>query len=298
GAHVARTGSLRLAIDGSELDDLDAEATLLEAAGVPVERLGRDALDTLLQPHFLGGLRFPSDGRSVPAGWVRALGAAAADVGAAIHEASPVAAIEDDSDAVVVRTSDGREVRAGQCIVATEAWLSGLVPELAGRVLPYRSQVLAAAAPLDGDGAVRRLLPQVTWSRRGWDYVQQAGDGTLVIGGERLEEVDRLRHWTEDPEPDDQAWLESWLQRVLGIEPDVLARWAGVLSQTPDGFPYVGALPGRPRVHACGGWGGAGNVLGFLAGQLLADVVLDRTDAIPDEFRASRIGTAASATGD
>jgi glycine/D-amino acid oxidase-like deaminating enzyme len=156
-------------------------------------------------------------------------------------------------------------------------------------VLPYRSQVLAANPPLDADGAVRRVLPQVTWSRRGWDYAQQAADGTLVVGGEQLEQVERLRHWTEAAEPTDQAWLESWIRRVLGIEPDVVARWAGVLSQTPDGFAYLGPLPERPRVVTCGGWGGAGNVLGFVGGRLVADLVHSDVDAIPRELHAARL---------
>ena len=292
GAFATRTGSLRLAVDAEELDDLEDEATLLEAIpGVRVERVAAPDLPSTLGTHFLGGLRFPDDGRSVPAAWVRALASAAAEAGAVLHERSPVVSIDDDADGVEVRTAGGHVVRGEHVVVATEAWLSGLLPELAGLVLPYRSQVLAAAAPRDGDGEVRRVLPNVTWSRRGWDYAQQAADGTLVVGGEELEDVSRLRHWEEVTEPDDQAWLESWVRRVLEVEPDVVARWAGVLSQTPDGFAYLGALPGRPRVVACGGWGGAGNVLGFVGGGLVADLVHDGTDRIPPELRASRIAT-------
>lgn len=291
GAHVARTGSLRLATDRAELGDLDEEATLLERSGVAVHRLAADQLPPPLHEHFLGGLRFPADGRSSPAAWVRALGAAAARAGVAVHERSPVSSIDDDGSGVVVRTAQGSVVRAGHAVVATEAWLSGLLPELAGMVLPYRSQVLAAAAPVDRSGNVRRLLPHVTWSRRGWDYAQQAADGTIVVGGEELEDVDLLRTWREQPVDRDQRWLESWLRRVLGVEPEVVARWAGILGQTMDGFPYLGPLPGRPRVLACGGWGGAGNVLGFVGGRLVADVIADGHDGgIPAEMRAARLG--------
>jgi glycine/D-amino acid oxidase-like deaminating enzyme len=285
-----RTGSLRLAIDQAELDDLDREAALLTAAGVRVERLGGDQLPgPLANGHFLGGLRFPDDGRLVPAGWARAMARATGEAGARVCEHSPVVAIEDDGDGVVVRTSAGHEVRAEHAIVATEAWLSGLLPELAGIVLPYRSQVLAAAAPLDAGGAVRRVLDHVTWSRSGWDYAQQTADGTVVIGGEELEDVELLRHWDEITVDRDQRWLEGWLRRVLEFEPDVLARWAGVLSQTVDGFPVLGPLPGRPRVLSCGGWGGAGNVLNFVGGGLVAELVHDGIDVIPSEARAMRI---------
>jgi glycine/D-amino acid oxidase-like deaminating enzyme len=297
GAHVARTGSLRLAVDPDELDELRREADLVEAAGdVRVRRLDAHELPPRLVGSFLGGLHFPDDGRSEPAAWVRALAAAAVEAGAQLHERTPVAAIHDGSDGVRIEAGTGHVVRCDRVIVATEAWLPGLLPELSGLVLPYRSQVLAAdvdGAPADGDD--EPLLPHVTWSRRGWDYAQQAADGTLVVGGEQVEEVERLRCYDEVTEPTDQAWNEAWVQRVLGIRPRVKARWAGVLSQTTDDFPLLGALPGRPDVLACGGWGGAGNVLGFVGGGLVADAALDRghSDAIPTELRADRIANAA-----
>lgn len=290
-----RTGSLRLAVDRAELDDLDREAALLAAADVRVERLTSAQLPgPLANGHFLGGLRFEDDGRLVPAGWARRMARAAADAGAVMCEHSPVVAIEDDSDAVTVRTANGMEVRAEHAVVATEAWLSGLLPELAGIVLPYRSQVLAAAAPLDASGQPRRVFPHVTWSRRGWDYVQQAEDGTIVIGGEQLEDVELLREWEEVTVERDQRWLEGWLARVVGIEPEVVARWAGVLSQTVDGFPVLGPLPGRPRVVSCGGWGGAGNVLSFVGGRIIASFIHEGLDEIPAEARAARIAKGAA----
>lgn len=288
GDHAQRTGSLRLAVDRDEVDDLEREASLLDAHGFTVERLTRAQLPADLGAHFLGGLRFPEDGRSFPAAWVRALGAAARDAGATLHERSPVTSIDDDVNAVCVTTTSGASITADHVVVATEAWLSGLLPELTGLVLPYRSQVLAAAPPRTPDGAVRRVLPHVTWSRRGWDYAQQSSDGHLVIGGEQLEDVERLRTWDETTEHDDQAWLETWLRRVFDLDPDVVARWAGVLSQTPDGFPFVGPLPQRPRVLACGGWGGAGNVLGFTCGRLVAELLRGGSDHIPAEMRAGR----------
>jgi glycine/D-amino acid oxidase-like deaminating enzyme len=296
GEHAARTGSLRVAVDLDEVDDLDLEASLLERAGFSVERLTRAELPDDLGAHFLGGLRFPEDGRSFPAAWVRGLARAAIDAGVQVHEHTPVSAIDDDAERVTL-TTPGGTITADRVVVATEAWLSGLLPEFAGIVLPYRSQILCTEPPRGTGGDVRRVLSHVTWSRRGWDYAQQTASGHVVIGGEQLEEVERLRSWEEVTEPTDQAWLESWVERVLGFEPIVAARWAGILSQTPDGFPYVGALPGRPRVFSCGGWGGAGNVLGFVGGGMLAEALTTSRTQIPEEFSPQRLRVQA-AVGD
>lgn len=286
--YAVRTGSLRLAMDEDELDAIDEEHALLEQMGVAVERLTRAELRAPLRDHFLGGLRFPGDGRSIPTGWVHALAAAAAAAGARIHEHTPVALIEDEPNGVVVLTETGLEVRARSVVVATEAWLSGLLPELAGISLPYRSQVLAALPPRSDDEQVQRLLPEATWSRRGWDYVQQTADGTLVIGGEATEDVELVRSWDEVTVAADQQWLESWLRRVLDVEPQVTARWAGVLGQTVDGFPLLGRLPHRPSVIVCGGWGGAGNVMGFVGGELVASLAREEGARIPVEMRVDR----------
>lgn len=297
--YARQTGSLRLAGDDDDAADLRAEYDLLAGAGIAVELLQPADLPDGLSARFVAGLRFADDGASMPAGWARALAGAAAAAGAHIHEQSPVIDIthttaDDQSPIVTVSTLAAQSVTAPAVIIATEAWTPAVLPELAGHILPYRSQILAAAAPRTSDGAVRRVLSYPTWSRRGWDYAQQTLDGTLVIGGERIEDVSLVRHWQETTCDDDQRWLESWLRDVLDVTPQVIARWAGVLSQTPDGFPWVGPLDQRPGVYVCAGWGGAGNVLGFHCGGLIADLIAgqaaDPAAAIPPEFSPSRLG--------
>jgi len=194
-----QTGSLRLAVDADERDDLDREHALFVADGVRCERLTPGELPDGLGAHFLGGLRFADDGASIPAAWVRALASAAADAGAVIHEHSPVRAMgvstsgasgSGASSAAApahgahVELANGARVDADTVVVCTEAYLPGLLPELRGLITPYRSQVLAATV---GDGTTR-VLHHPTWSRRGWDYAQQTESGVVIVGGELIED--------------------------------------------------------------------------------------------------------------
>ncbi|MBC7643673.1 MAG: FAD-binding oxidoreductase, partial [Thermoleophilia bacterium] len=193
-----------------------------------------------------------------------------------------------------VELVNGPTVDADTVVVCTEAYLPGLLPELRGLVTPYRSQVLAARV---GDGTTR-VLSHPTWSRRGWDYAQQTARGVVIAGGELVEDQQLYRTWVEDIDDTDQAMLEDWVNRVVSFGPgagddgtlkvEVLQRWAGVLSHSYDDMPIIGRLPRRESIVCCGGWGGAGNVLGFVGGGMVAEL-LGGTDTIPPEFSSARI---------
>lgn len=288
GAAVTRTDSLRIATGDDELAELRVEHALLAEHGFESRFLHAEQLPGPLAEHFTGGLRVPGDGQMHPARWVGALAAAAAADGADVRGRSPVISLGTErgsAGGAIAQLLSGKRVRAGAILLCTEAWLPGLLPELGGRVVPYRSQVLAARV---GEGP-SNLLPMPVWSRRGWDYAQQRPDGVLVVGGEQLEDPDAHATWAETVHGPDARANAEWIRRVLGVEPDVQARWAGVLSRSADGFPYVGAVPGRRHVYVAGGWGGAGNVLGFAGGRLLAGL-LTSSDEIPPELRCERLG--------
>lgn len=285
GRFARRTGSLRLAVDEPEIADLALEAVALRGDEFDVRELSPDQLDApLAAAGFTAGLSFAGDGASIPAAWVRGLCAAARERGVRVHEHSPAVSVTTTATKPVVQLASGQRIAAEKVVVCTEAWLPGLLPELTDIVVPYRSQLLAAAAP-PGNAV---LLKCPTWSRRGWDYAQQLTTGELIVGGEEREDASLYRTRAEQTDPRDQAALDAWITRVLGCTPEVLQRWAGVLSHTPDGMPLVGRIPGRSGVFVCGGWGGAGNVLGFVGGRLIAGL-LAGGEGPPAEFDPKRL---------
>jgi gamma-glutamylputrescine oxidase len=247
-----RTGSLRLAADAGELEELTAEYEALREDGFAVE--WRDELSKPLARRFEGAIFHPPDGSLQPARWVRRLAALAVEAGAELLEHERVESID--------------PLEADQVVIATDGYTRGLVPELDAAIRPTRGQVLVTE-PLE-----RRLFPCPHYARHGYDYWQQTEDGRLVTGGFRDRAADHEYTAEEATTPLIQGQLERFVAELLGEEPRIDHRWAGIFGTTADRLPLVGRLPGSERVWVSAGYSGHGNVLGLACGELLAEAIL------------------------
>jgi glycine/D-amino acid oxidase-like deaminating enzyme len=256
GDALRRVGSLRLAVDVPERDDLRREYEALREDGFDAEWL--DPLPAALGRLFAGGFVHPGDGALSPALWIRRLAGHAAAAGAEIVERSPVdrAAVEAlDADAVVI---------------AVDGMTDALVPELAYAVAPVRGQVLATE-PLP-----ERLYERPHYARGGYDYWQQLPDGRLILGGRRDTSLGTERTAVDETTPFIQDQLDAFATELIGRPPAVTHRWSGIWGQTADLLPLAGPLPGSERIWVAGGYSGHGNVLGFACGDLVAQAILGR----------------------
>ena len=251
GDALRRVGSLRLAVDESELDDLRDEAAALEADGFRLEWLHE--LPAPLQGLFAGGFRHPGDGALHPARWVRRLALHAAAAGAAVCEHSRVETLE--------------ELKAPHVVVATDGYTHGLVPELDAAIQPTRGQVVVTE-PLEA-----QLFPSPHYARYGYDYWQQLPDRRLVLGGSRDAALDDESTAEEAVTPVVQERLEAAVARLTGVRPVVEHRWSGIWGTTSDLRPLVGRVPGRDGVWVAAGYSGHGNVLGFACGELVGRAI-------------------------
>jgi gamma-glutamylputrescine oxidase len=251
GDALRRVGSLRLAVDEVELEELRAEADALAADGFDVDWL--DRLPDSLRGLFEGGLRHPGDGALQPARWVRRLAARAAAAGAELREHSRL------------DTLDGLE--APHVVIATDGYTQGLVPELDAAIQPTRGQVIVTE-PLDAE-----LFPGPHHARRGYDYWQQLPDRRLVFGGNRDAAFDEEATADETPTAAIQRRIEAAVERLTGASPAIEQRWCGIWGSTSDQLPLVGRVPGRDGMWVAAGYSGHGNVLGFACGELVARAI-------------------------
>jgi gamma-glutamylputrescine oxidase len=262
-----RTGSLRLAVDPGEGEELRAEYEALRRDDFEVE--WRANLDGRLRGRFHGALFHPDDGSLQPARWVRRLASRAAEAGADIRERTPVAALGD---------LDAHEV-----VIATDGYTRGLLSELDAAVRPTRGQVIVTE-PLP-----ERLFACPHYSRHGYDYWQQTADGRLVLGGFRDRALED--EWTaeEATTPLIQAELERFAAELTGRTPAISQRWAGIFGTTADQLPLVGRVPSQEGLWVACGYSGHGNVLGLACGELVARAILGENAAELELFEPSRL---------
>src|SRR4051794_37131128 len=248
GDSLRHTGSLRLAADEEEREQIRSEYEAMREDGVAAEWI-----DDPDGP-FFGAIAHPDDGALQPARFVRRLAARAADAGAEIVE----------HDEVV----DLAQLEAEQVVVATDGYGHGLVDELKDLVWPTRGQVIVSE-PLD-----RVLYDKPHYARQGFDYWQQLPDRRLLLGGFRdVSIMDELTD-VEETTPTIQASLERFMAELIGGPPRISHRWAGIFGLTQDFLPLVGRVPGREGVWVAGGYSGHGNIPGFACGGLVADAIL------------------------
>ncbi len=259
-----RTGSLRLAADDEERDELRIEFEALREDGFAVEWV--DDLESPVAARFSAALFHPADGSLQPARLVRGLAVLAAEAGVEVREGRRVASVD--------------ELDADQIVVATDGYPSGLLGPLEGLIVPTRGQMIAT------EPIPERLFDCPHYSRHGFDYWQQLDDGCIVAGGFRDAALDQEFTTVEETTPEIQAALEELVADLVGWPVQVTHRWAGLFGLVFDFMPVVGRVPGEERLWVSGGYSGHGNVLGLMCGELVAAAILGRDDPRPRPLRA------------
>jgi gamma-glutamylputrescine oxidase len=266
GAAFRRTGSLRLAADDEERDEIRLEYEALREDGFAAE--WRDDVPHL-RPEFRGAIFHSPDGSLQPGRFVRQLADRAAAEGVAFHQHHRVASLD--------------ELGAAQIVIATDGSGRGLLAELDDAIWPARGQVITSE-PLS-----ERLFDCPHYARNGFDYWQQLTDGRIVLGGFR--DFSILTEMTDEEtttEPIQEA-LDAFLVELLGYMPEVTHRWAGIFGLTQDLLPLVGRVPGRDGTWIAAGYSGHGNVLGFMCGELVAAALLGEADSLLELFSPARL---------
>jgi gamma-glutamylputrescine oxidase len=267
GSAFRRTGSLRLAADEEERDELRDEYDALRTAGFAAE--WREDLPLPLAGRYPAALFHPPDGVVQPARLVRALAERAATTGVEIHEHTRVSSLD--------------QAHADTVVIATDGYPSGLLGELEGLIVPTRGQVIATE-PID-----EMLFEVPHYGRHGFDYWHQRPDGRVVAGGFRDVSLDTEFTDEEVTTPVVQDALERFVEDLVSRRLRVDYRWAGIFGMVFDFVPVVGRLPGEDDLWVAGGYSGHGNVLGFACGRLVARAILGDRDPLLDLFEPARL---------
>jgi gamma-glutamylputrescine oxidase len=245
----------------------------LEAKQALWRRHGHDSFELLdkagLARHvatdaYLGGMLDRAGGHLHPLNLALGEAAAFERFGGTIHEATPVVRVESGAARPVIHTARGA-VRAEAVILAGNAYLGRVVPELENRVMPFSTQIMATE-PLGARG--RALLPSdvcVEDVRYVLDYYRLSAEGRLLWGGGTV-------YGGADP-ADIRAKLMPNLLRIFpqlrGVRID--HAWSGNCAIAFSRVPQLGRI--GPSVYFAQGYSGHGVVGSHLFGRILAEAV-------------------------
>ena len=212
---------------------------------------------------YCGGLIDMGSGHLHPLNLALGEAAAAASLGAQLFERSAATRIDYGAQ-IRVHTARG-VVRAARLILAGNAYLGGLQPQLAGKLLPAGSYIVASE-PL-GEARARQLIPRdmaLCDQRVALDYFRLSRDRRLLFGG--------ACHYSGRDPADIAAYMRPKMLKVFPQLADVRIdyAWGGMLGIGANRLPQLGRLPGQRNVWYAQAYSGHGLNATHLAAQLLA----------------------------
>ncbi|UUX50556.1 FAD-binding oxidoreductase [Nisaea acidiphila] len=203
-------------------------------------------------------------GHMNPLAYLRGLAFAAEKAGARLFEDSRVTGLARGSR-VALETEKGK-VRARQVVLAGNAYLGSLLPEIEYRIAPVLSAV-AATAPLPPE-LTARILPgdeAVADSNTALNYFRKTPDNRLLFGG--------LASYSGRPLTNAAGALRK---KIAGVYPklaeiDIDYCWSGKIAITFTRMPDFGRIDGN--IYYAQGYSGHGVALTGLAGKLIAEAM-------------------------
>lgn len=258
-----RRGFLQAAPWHRQLAGLERRCADWIAAGADVEFLDRAAVAARTGSGlYQGAIAFRSGGTIDPLAYVLSLADRFRAAGGRLFEASPVSSVE-TTRAGWRLAGRGGEIRAAKLVLATNALVGALLPDLARSLIAIEVHQIATQALSPDDR--RRVLPQggcVTDMHRDPIAFRLTADGRLVGGGMA-------------------AWAPGAARRMPPFFAERFARlfpaigkiesayvWAGKVAVTRGFLPKFYSLgPGAYALVACNG---RGNALATALGAALA----------------------------
>ncbi len=275
-----RDGHAHVAIKPRHVDELQVwQRDLADHYGYDVQWWDRDQLQAQLpSPRYIGALYDPRSGHLHPLNYTLGLARAAVAAGVRIFEQSPVLSLERGARPRL-RTADG-EVEADFCVLAGNALVHGIAPELDDKIMPVGTYV-GATAPLGEERAGRLIRNHMAVADINWalDYFRLSADHRLLFGG-------RASYSTLPP-PNLPGTMARRMARVFpqlkGVGFDSV--WGGLIDISFNRAPHWGRL--GSNVYFAQGFSGHGVAATGLAGRILAEAIrgqagrLDAFAAIP-----------------
>lgn len=272
-------GTLWVAADDEEMDEVRRKVRFYQSRGVAVEVLDAESLaeaEPNLRPGLAGALLVPGDGVVYPPCAARYFLELAQSVGAQLRLGSSAVELSDNG----VKLSDGSFISADTTVNATGSWAPMLSPGI--DVQKRKGHLLITDRY---PGFVRHQLVELGYLKSAHSIssdsvafnAQPRKTGQVLIGSSRQYGVD-------DPKVE-ATMLSRMLARAEEYMPGItelsaIRTWTGFRAATPDKLPLIGLCPGYDRVYLATGHEGLGITTSMGTAKLLVDQLLNRASQI------------------
>jgi gamma-glutamylputrescine oxidase len=273
-----KDGGVFAAITAKQMGHLEAQQRLWERYGhTQLELMDQRRIrEVVACERYIGGMLDMSGGHIHPLNLALGEAAAVESLGGRIFEQTPATRI-DRGPSPVVHTPQG-QVKAKFVIVAGNAYLGNLVPELAAKSMPCGTQVVATE-PLS-DELAHSLLPQdycVEDCNYLLDYYRLTADKRLVFGG-------GVVYGARDPANVEALVRPNLIKAFPQLKHvKIDFAWTGNFLLTLSRLPQVGRL--GDSLYYSQGCSGHGVTYTHLAGKVLAEALRGQAERF-DAFAA------------
>ncbi|MEW6401304.1 MAG: FAD-binding oxidoreductase [Chloroflexota bacterium] len=288
-----QTGNLKIALDETSAATCEQELAWEHANGLSEVRLISAAECQAFLPGITGkillGKFCPSDGIANPMRVTPAFARACLKLGVKFLLNTAVTGLLRQGPTVCGVKTASDEIEAQAVINTAGPWAARFNAEAGCPIVigPGRSQLL-----------ITERLPRPfinNWiTISGLGYLRPTRSNNLAIGsaGTRNDQYSYdVNHHYSAVQADRLSKLIPWLRDLA-----VIRAFAGITEYTPDGEPYIGAVPGAPGFYVAAGFHGAGFCPGPLTGKILADLIFGNEPCVSLEpFRPDRFARALKA---
>ena len=229
-----------------------------------------DMAQWIASPRYCAGIYDSLSGHLHPLKYTRGLARAALAAGVRICEQSRVTALTQGA-APVVKTANG-EVRAKFVVLAGNCYLGELAPQLAARIMPVGTYVVATQ-PLEPALAASLIPSRAAVCDNNFilDYFRVTNDHRVLFGG-------RVSYSTMTPLNLDA----SMLARIHAAFPQLAGKvqaefsWGGFVDITMNRAPDFGRL--ADNIYYLQGFSGHGLALTGIAGKIAAEAIAGQAE--------------------
>ena len=238
-------------------------------------------------------LRFPRQGQFDPMKYLGGLAEAIQRRGGRLFTGTHADEIRGGAPACV-RTNRGPTVTANAVVLATNSPVNDLL-SISSKQHAYRTYVIGAQVPR---GSVTKALYWDTLDPYHYVRVQSVGNGqngnnggegngsydVLIVGGEDHKAGE------EDDGDERFAELYRWTRRRFPMIGKIEFQWSGHILEPSDSLAFIGRHPQDARnVYIATGDSGHGMTHGTIAGMLLTDLILGRSNDWASLYDPSRL---------